>query len=67
MGAYTEGTADAFAVYPDDMVKALNRHLEGANYAFVDGHVKWLKSTALTFDNPSGSNITFKINSTNGR
>jgi prepilin-type processing-associated H-X9-DG protein len=63
---YAEGTAVAWAGAAD-ITKALNRHLEGANYAFVDGHVKWLKSTALTFDNPSGSNVTFKINSTNGR
>ena len=24
------------------------RHLEGANYAFADGHVKWLKGNAVT-------------------
>jgi len=23
------------------------RHLEGANYLFVDGHVKWLKPTSI--------------------
>jgi prepilin-type N-terminal cleavage/methylation domain-containing protein/prepilin-type processing-associated H-X9-DG protein len=63
---YVEGTANAWATAAD-VTKALNRHLEGANYAFADGHVKWLKSTALTFDNPNGSNVTFKINSTNGR
>jgi len=26
---------------------ASNRHLEGANFAFADGHVKWEKSAAL--------------------
>ena len=31
---------------------ASTRHLEGANYAFVDGHVKWLKS-------PSGPPMTY--------
>ena len=25
--------------------RVLNRHLEGSNYAFIDGHVKWLHST----------------------
>lgn len=38
------------------------RHLEGANYAFVDGHVKWLKQAQITYAVPSGSNFTFRIN-----
>ena len=43
------------------MNQALNRHLEGANYAFVDGHVKWLKKTNLSNDAPSGSRATFLL------
>jgi prepilin-type N-terminal cleavage/methylation domain-containing protein/prepilin-type processing-associated H-X9-DG protein len=35
------------------------RHLEGANYAFADGHVKWLKPEKLTFDKPSAGNPTY--------
>jgi prepilin-type processing-associated H-X9-DG protein len=31
---------------PSNMESA-QRHNEGANYAFVDGHVKWLKPDAL--------------------
>jgi prepilin-type N-terminal cleavage/methylation domain-containing protein/prepilin-type processing-associated H-X9-DG protein len=27
---------------------AMQRHLDGANYAFADGHVKWLKHTAIS-------------------
>jgi prepilin-type N-terminal cleavage/methylation domain-containing protein/prepilin-type processing-associated H-X9-DG protein len=34
----TTGTSDAFGL----------RHLDGINYAFVDGHVKWLKSGSST-------------------
>ncbi|HEY0073922.1 MAG TPA: DUF1559 domain-containing protein [Abditibacteriaceae bacterium] len=46
------------------------RHLEGANYAFVDGHVKWLKRSQVAPGNtgcsgginaPSGSNATFCV------
>jgi prepilin-type N-terminal cleavage/methylation domain-containing protein/prepilin-type processing-associated H-X9-DG protein len=35
------------------------RHLEGANYAFADGHVKWLKPEKLTFSEPSAGNPTY--------
>ncbi len=44
------------------------RHLEGANYSFVDGHVKWLKPNAVLpggttgcpgVNSPNGSNSTF--------
>ena len=38
------------------------RHLEGANYAFADGHVKWLKPDQIsTTAAPNGSNFTFVI------
>jgi prepilin-type N-terminal cleavage/methylation domain-containing protein/prepilin-type processing-associated H-X9-DG protein len=37
------------------------RHLEGANYAFADGHVKWLKPEKLTFDKPSAGNPTYCV------
>jgi len=46
------------------------RHLEGANYAFADGHVKWLKFEKMTSgasgcvggaNSPTGSNATFCI------
>jgi prepilin-type N-terminal cleavage/methylation domain-containing protein/prepilin-type processing-associated H-X9-DG protein len=46
--------------------KVINTHFEGMNIAFVDGHVKWMKPDKLTFDNPGGSNVTFKVNDTNG-
>lgn len=37
------------------------RHIDGANYAFVDGHVKWLKPVDVTGAKPTGSNFTFAI------
>jgi prepilin-type processing-associated H-X9-DG protein len=45
------------------------RHLGGANYAFADGHVKWLKAEKVLPGNactngtnsPTGSNSTFCI------
>ena len=40
------------------------RHLEGANYAFADGHVKWLRPErveASKGDNASAGNPTFHL------
>ncbi len=37
------------------------RHLDGANYAFVDGHVKWFRPTQITSSTPDGNNATFRI------
>jgi len=39
----------------------LYRHLEGANYAFADGHVKWYKPTAITNKKPDVNIPTFAI------
>ena len=53
---------------------AAARHLEGSNYAFADGHVKWLRPEKVLLGNaptlcgsgnpssPDGSNATFCIN-----
>lgn len=36
------------------------RHLGGANYAFADGHAKWLKPNSISLTAlPSGGNVTF--------
>jgi prepilin-type processing-associated H-X9-DG protein len=43
-GAATDGNPDA------------NRHLEGANYAFADSHVKWLKQGTLPDNSFAASN-----------
>jgi len=49
-------------------IGAAQRHLDGANYAFVDGHVKWLKglddnTTPALRANASGAKApTFAIN-----
>ena len=46
---------------------ASTRHLEGANYAFFDGHVKWLKAPGQTLTYVSGtSDDTFFSPATSG-
>jgi prepilin-type N-terminal cleavage/methylation domain-containing protein/prepilin-type processing-associated H-X9-DG protein len=65
------GTLATFNVMvtPVNQPGAAQRHLDGANYAFVDGHVKWFKgqsanqSAAIysTCDHPTGSNFTFAL------
>jgi len=37
------------------------RHLEGGNYAFADGHVKWYKPTQISRDQTSDNNPTFRV------
>lgn len=44
----------------DPQAEYAQRHFDGSNYAFADGHVKWLKPTQLSLtDNPNGTNFTF--------
>lgn len=72
---YRMTAPDNVAFGAEGGTKGKDRHLEGANYAFVDGHVKWLKAekvlpaTPDEFDStdlcgtnkPTGSNSTFCI------
>lgn len=73
------GSKNSLSTFNNDHVTPgsdpATRHLEGANYAFVDGHVKWLKaenalsgkpgtcgggtSAPSPDDRPTGSNNTF--------
>jgi len=36
-----------------------NRHLDGSNYSFIDGHVKWLQSTRYPSTYPVDTGFTF--------
>ena len=52
MNLYAFGTdppttgAPVIATWPATTFKSFNRHSDGANYSFADGHVKWLRPTA---------------------
>ncbi len=37
----------SFGSWPSDTGSPMYRHLSGANYLFVDGHIKWLKPNAV--------------------
>lgn len=54
-----------FSQLPDawrtDQNSPAYRHLEGANYAFADGHVKWFKPEKITLDKPSRGQPTFEV------
>jgi prepilin-type N-terminal cleavage/methylation domain-containing protein/prepilin-type processing-associated H-X9-DG protein len=43
-GGSTPSGADSAGMFTDRVFRA---HFDGANYAFADGHVKWLKNTTL--------------------
>lgn len=72
-GDGVSGSLSSAADYFRDSVPSgmgARRHLEGANYAFVDGHVKWLLPSKVDPGNvvsdcnggkyaPNGSNATF--------
>jgi len=48
-------------------VGPLRRHLDGANYLYVDGHVKWHSADSLSTNavikDPTGKNPTYCVNS----
>lgn len=52
---------DLPAAWRTEQSSPAKRHLDGANYAFVDGHVKWLRPTQVTGGTPNGKNVTFRI------
>ncbi len=65
---FGEGKGDAVSYslpYPtygnwEPEAEYAQRHFDGSNYAFADGHVKWLKPSQLSLtDNPTGTNFTF--------
>jgi prepilin-type processing-associated H-X9-DG protein len=49
------------AAWRTDKSSPAHRHLEGANYAFVDGHVKWIKPNKVTDKKPGDDVYTFAI------
>jgi prepilin-type N-terminal cleavage/methylation domain-containing protein/prepilin-type processing-associated H-X9-DG protein len=40
---------------------AARRHLEGSNFLFADGHVKWYRPDKITNDDPEAGKPTFKV------
>jgi len=42
-----------------DGLPVLDRHLDGSNYAFVDGHVKWLKKETAEIPHAQNQSIKF--------
>lgn len=64
-GVETLGAAaTASAAVTTGTPAAYSRHLDGSNYAFVDGHVKWFQSTkaplsSVVANSANGSNFTF--------
>jgi prepilin-type processing-associated H-X9-DG protein len=64
---YPDFWAATYGTVPIPQLKdGLTRHLEGSNFAFADGHVKWLKPTAIPNTgqfscgaSPDGSSPTF--------
>lgn len=51
------------ATWLHDSASPATRHLDGANYAFADGHVKWFNPQQITLDKPDANNPTFLIGS----
>ncbi len=49
------------AAWINDEKSPLKRHLGGANYAFLDGHVKWLHPDQVTNEPPANGKATFEV------
>ncbi len=60
-GASNVGDAPRYFATDPTYSPSGRRHLEGANYGFVDGHVKWLRPEATINATPTGSNATMFI------
>jgi prepilin-type N-terminal cleavage/methylation domain-containing protein/prepilin-type processing-associated H-X9-DG protein len=54
--AITNPTADV------NVYAAARRHLDGSNFLFADGHVKWSRPEKITNDDPTTGNPTFRVN-----
>jgi prepilin-type N-terminal cleavage/methylation domain-containing protein/prepilin-type processing-associated H-X9-DG protein len=54
------GTASKHARW-DPAGNEAKRHLEGSNYAFADGHVKWYRPEKITINAPSSGTPTFRV------
>jgi len=58
-GNQQDATAQTASIHITSQV-CTGRHLDGSNYGFVDGHVKWLQSTRFPATTPAnGANCTF--------
>ncbi len=55
------GLSQLPAAWRKDQGSPAWRHLDGANYAFADGHVKWFKPEKITLDKPAKMNPTFLL------
>lgn len=42
-------------------VSANARHMKGSNFAFADGHIKWIKPGGVTAKKPDGKVFTFAV------
>jgi hypothetical protein len=49
------------AAWRKDKTSPAKRHLDGAFYAFSDGHVKWLAPKNVSTEKPNKTNATFRI------